>query len=168
MAKPKYDLELFITDFKTVFQANLNAKIAEVNTEKNTETSETNDNFSINTLRTKDWYMNQVPQVWNSNQFIVYGLMDLKTEQAQETSFKMTPTLFIEVIIPDQGEQLIESAIYKLLRYTRCLYEVANENYDEFRHYGKLKMDSLPPAMIEVDGKRLRTAGIAVTASWFI
>jgi len=168
MAKPKYDLEMFTIDLRDAFRNNLNAKITEVNAEKNTDTPESADDFTINTIRTTDWYMNQVPQVWNSNQFIVYGIMDLKVDQPQETTFQLRPTFFIEVVIPDRGEVLLESAIYKLFRYTRCLWEVSNENYDKFRHYGKIKVDSLPPAMIEVDGKRLRTAGIAVTASWFV
>ena len=164
----KYDIELFLSDIEALFKSKLNDKITAVNLEKQTNTDETNDNFDIALINDNAWYFHQIPTNWSYKEFVVFGLADIGLETSQHDSQIQKVSVFIEVALVDAGEKKNESQIYKLLRYTRCLQEVANENFDKIRSYGKLTIDSLPPTLIDVSGKRLKTAGINVSASFDI
>jgi len=167
MAKPKYDTELFLTDIKSIFQDNLNNKIDEINLEKQNDTVETNDNFDIPNIQAKAWYLSHVPQVWSQASFIVWGISDVSLSEQQSGAFVKTIKVFVEVALPDKGDKINEASIYKLLRYTRSLEEVANENFDKIRRYGQIKIDSSSPvAIAATDTQILSTAGITITASF--
>lgn len=162
----KYDIELFVTDIVSIFKSALNTKITAVNLEKQNNTSETGDNFDISSINANAWYFHNLPSVWSYPHFVVYGLQNIALESSQYDGHLQTVSVFIEVAIVDEGEADNESQIYKLLRYTRCLQEVALENFDKLRGYGKLTVNSLPPTLVEVSGKRLKTAGINVSATF--
>lgn len=154
----KYDVESFLTNIKSVFQNKLNTKISAINTEKG--------DFSIDQIPDAAWYFNHIPEVWSYNTFVVWGLSNLAVASAQPDAIIQTPTVFIEVCIVDKGQPTNESVIYQLLRYSRSLLEVSNENYDKLRGYGKLQLESLSPSLVDISGKRLRMAGINLTVSF--
>jgi len=161
----KYDVERFLTDVKSIFQTNLNTQIDCINTEKQTITEETNDNFAINRVSDSAWFFQQAnTRVFSYPQFVVWGLLDLSLQAQQHDASLINPTVFIEVCLPDRGEPVNEVIIYKLLRYSRALQEIAEKNFDKLRGYGKIQVDTLSPAIVNVDGKKLRCSGIAITA----
>jgi len=163
MAQKKYDVEMFLDNFKTIFLANLNNKITQINTEKSTVNPS---DFSIPTISNDAWFLNHIPQVWNYPQFIVWGLGGVQLTSQQSDAAIQTVNVFIEVCVPDRGEQLKESTIYQLLRYSRSLQEVAIENHAKLRGYSQLQLDSLSPGLVDISGKMLRMAGINLTASF--
>ncbi|MCP3684538.1 MAG: hypothetical protein GY861_17875 [bacterium] len=165
MAAFKYDVESLLIDVKKIFRDNLNDKIDCINTEKTTITPETDDDFSISRISTSAWYMNHIPTVHSYPQFVCWGLRDIDLEQNQFDGAKQNVTIFIEVVIPDRGEQLKESTIFQLLRYTRALQDIALENFDKIRGYGNIQVDSLSPTLVDISGKMLRMSGINITAS---
>jgi len=162
-----YDVELFISDVRNILTSNLDAKITAINAEK-ASTAETGDDFAIDLIPSSAYYFHQIPAVWSYKQFLIYGLQDLKINEAQHDNHVQKVSLFVEVALIDKGEKQNESQIFKLLRYTRSLQEIFLENFDKIRSYGKLTVDSLPPTLIEVNGKRLKSAGVVVSASFSI
>jgi hypothetical protein len=166
MAKYKYDAEMFLVDVRNIFRANLNDRIDLINTEKQTITSGTEDDFAIDKISDKAWYLSHVPKVMNYEQFVCWGLDDVTIEQAQPDGAKQKITVFVEVVIPDKGEKYRESTIYKLLRYSRALQDIALKNFDKIQGYGSIQVESLSPTLVSIDGKMLRTSGINVSASF--
>lgn len=161
----KYDVELFLQDIEALFKAKLNAKIDEINLEKQNETTETRDNFDLQTIGDNFWYLQHLPTTWNAKQFIIYGVQDILLKEQQEDNAVQEMKVFIEAAIPDRGDRRYKSDIYKNLRYTRALQEIAMENFDSIRGYGKLKIDTLTPTTIVIGDKVLRSSGIVITAS---
>lgn len=162
----KYDVELFLSDIKKIFQANLNDKIDAINLEKQTITEETNDDFAINRISNDAWYFNHLPEVWSYPQFVVWGLGDIEIKNSQPDGAMQEVTAFIEVAIPDRGAPRNEAYIYQLLRYSRALQDIALKNFDGLRGYGKIRVDSLSPTLVNISDKRLRISGISITAQF--
>lgn len=154
----KYDIESFLENIETVFKANLNTKIDQINLEKGSNL--------IENIPDDGWYLNHVPQIWDYKQFVVWGLNSTSMSGQQPGAAIQTVSVFMEACIVDDGAQLDQSTIYKLLRYSRSLLEVTKENYDSLRGYGKLQLDTLSPSLVDISGKRLRMAGVNLTASF--
>lgn len=162
---PKYDAERFIKDIEILFKANLNTKISEINTEKNTETPETHDNYTLQTIGNDFWYLQHLPRTWSGKQFIVFGFSEIRLLEQQEDNAVQQMKVFIEAVIPDAGDSRRKGNIFKSLRYTRALQEIAIENFDKIRSFGKLKIDTLTPTSIIVGNKQLLSSGVEITAS---
>lgn len=162
----KYDIELFLYDLEKIFKDNFNNKVNQINNEKINDSPIQKDDFAIENINDAAWYFYNIPSNWSYSKFIVYGLSDIQLSAQQYDGHIQTVTVFFEVAIMDEGLEPSKSQIYKLLRYTRCLQEIALENFDKIRHYGKIQVDSLPPTVVDVSGKILKTSGINVTASF--
>lgn len=156
----KYDIELFLSDLETMMKSKLNDKIDAINTEKG--------DTLINNINDNAWYFSQLPTNWSYKQFIIWGLQNIELNAQQNDAHIQTVSVFFEVAIPDGNENKTEAQIYKLLRYTRCLQEIVTENFDSIRHYGKLQVQSLPPTLISVGDKSLKSSGVNITASFDI
>lgn len=166
MAKFTYDIELFISDVRKILVNNLNTKITAINTEKNTLTDETEDNFNIDLIPDNAFYFQQLPDVNSYQHFLMYGIADIKILEPQNDGHIQNISLFVEVALVDDGNVQIQSQIFKLLRYTRSLQEIFIANFDSIRGFGKLTVESLPPTIIELNtGGRLNSAGVIVSAS---
>ena len=160
----KYDVEYFLNDIERVFKANLNDQIDLVNDEKNNRTDTTDDDFTIARIPDDGWYLNHIPEVWSYKQFILWGLEDLQIKRPQPDGAFLEVKAFIEVAIPDDGEESKKSMFYKQLRYSRSLQDVALKNFDKIRGYGKIQVDALSPTLVSISDKRLRVSGITITA----
>jgi len=166
MANFKYDVELFLTDIEKIFKANLNNCIDAINLEKQTITPEANDNFNIAHINDKAWYFEHIPSVWSYPQFIVWGIDDIQVLNAQPDGASQKVTVFIEVGIPDDGSIINQSFIYKLLRYSRALQDIALKNFDGVRGYGTIQVETLSPALVSISDKKLRISGINISATF--
>lgn len=158
MGSVKYDVEQLIRDLETMFKANLNTKIGDINTQKG--------DFNISTVNESAWFFQHIPQVWNYPVFVIYGFQDIDSNQPQEDNMVQVAESFFEVVIPDSNKASSEAQVYQLLRYARALREVAHENFDSLRGYAKLTVTSLTPTAIELpNGKSLKASGIRISAS---
>ena len=154
----KYDVETYLTDLKSIFQSNLNNRITAINAEKT--------GLQIPLIPDEAWYFNHIPEVWSYNQFVVWGLNGISLSSSQPGAAIQTVDAFIEVAVQDKGQKVNEQVIYQLLRYSRSLLEVATKNHDRIQGYGNLQLESLSPSLVDISGKRLRMAGINLTASF--
>lgn len=161
----KYDAELFLEDIEKVFKSKLNNQIALINDEKQNRSPGLNGKFDISPINDDAWYFNHIPNVWSYPQFIVWGLQDVSFQRPQSDASIEKFIAFIEVAITDDGSVPNEQFIYKLLRYSRALQDVANKNFDSIRGYGKLQVEGLSPALVSISDKTLRISGITITAS---
>lgn len=161
----KYDEELFLEDIEKVFKANLNTVIANINDEKMNRSPGVNDKWELDTIPDEAWYLNHIPDIWSYPTFIVWGLANSQFSRPQNDGAILELTAFLEVAVQDAGDVPKEEFIYRLLRYSRSLREVAIKNFDSIRSYGKLRVDNLSPTIVNISDRSLRISGITITAS---
>lgn len=164
----KYDIETFISDIEDVFKANLNSKIDEINIEKQTASPVPEFNWPIENIPDDAWYFFNIPSNWSYSKFVVFSLSGIELLSSQYDGHIQQVSVAVEIATVDEGTQVDQSQIYELLRYMRCLQEIAVENFDKLRGYGKITVESLPPALFDVSGKILKTSGVNITASFDI
>ena len=157
----QYDTESFLRELETVFKNNLNGRISAINTEKG--------DFSIPEIRDDAWYFQNLnSEVFSYPVFVVWGLETKPNPNETETqndNYIEEVKVFIEVAMPDDGDTTSQNTVWKLLRYTRALKEVAFKNFDKFQGYAKTKVDRLEPTSFNLDGNMFRSAGIQIVAS---
>lgn len=161
----KYDAELFLEDIGNIFKTNLNDQIDLINDEKNNRSPGLNDKFDIDKVSDKAWYLNHIPNVWSYSPFIVWGLASTSYDSVQEDGALQELTAFIEIALQDTGDKPTQEFIFRLLRYSRALQDVAMKNFDKIRSYGKIRVEGLSPTLVDISDKRLRISGITITAS---
>src|SRR4051794_37346159 len=114
----KYDVEQFLSDLSTILSTYLNAKLTEIDNDKNDGvTSKGIDSNAIFTLS-----LDQV--VVNYDPFILIGLDIKSTSVASATADILS--IPIMLVIEDSGDADIKK---RILRYMRALKEVFEENF---------------------------------------
>lgn len=154
-----YDTESFLKQLETMYKANLNARIAAINTEKG--------DFEIAQINSNAWYFQNLnDKVFSYPVIIVWGLEpNPNVSESQNDNYIKQVKVFIEAAMPDKGSASAQNVMWQLLRYTRALEEVAFKNFDAFQGYAKLKVDSLEPTSFLLNGNMFRSAGVNVIAS---
>jgi hypothetical protein len=148
----KYDIESFITDIITLVQDNLASKINSINTEKN-------DGYSISTIDTTSYFDDITDQVLNVNPFIYYTPVEITTEMVGP-KINTKITLAISVVFDNNNQ---DGTIKKVLRYTRCLREIIQENYKKFGYMSRLNVVEFAPTNIQLnEGSFFKMGGIQV------
>ena len=151
-----FDTEDLIKKVRDVYKANLNAEIAIIDTEKA--------DFTTPAISTDAWFLQNLPEgVYNYSEFVVYGLEKVDYDEPQLDNNIKNVTIFIEVVITDDGTDDAENAFWKHMRYIRALQQVAFKNFDKYRGIAKVKVDELEPTGFSLDGKIFRTAGIKIS-----
>ena len=113
---PIFDTEAFRDHYVDLFKANLNAKIAEINTEKS-------DTIVLGEFTDAQFTSDLNEKVMNYASFIDYGFTDTVAESNGYGSFSLEITMFFAVVFSEpNGGALSET---KIMRYTRALQEVA-------------------------------------------
>lgn len=153
----RYDTESMMRDLIAKFQANLNTEIGLINTEKA--------DFTIPTINADAWYLNQLPRTFSYKQFVVWGIEEQPVTDTQPGNRISNFKFFFEVVLTDDGAKESEALVWKLLRYTRALEEVARKNFDMFQGRAKAKTQALSPTTFAINGKLYRAAGIRIEAS---
>lgn len=150
----KYDIETFINEVISVIQAGLPTKISDINTEKG-------DSLLV-TIPNGDYFNNIMQQVLNINQFIYYPIVDIVTD-ANGPNTAITVTLQVSVIFDNtNGSATIE----KVLRYSRALREVVQENFKPSGSASRLKITEFAPQEIQLnEGSDFKMGGIHITAT---
>lgn len=155
MSARKYDLETFRDDIVSMVQANLSAKVTAINAEKN-------DAYNISDIDLANYYNDITDQVTNANPFIYYGMSDLVMESVGAGT-AIEATIFISVVFDNTNDVGVES---KVLRYTRCLVEIIQENFKKIPNLSPLKVTQFLPANYSLNnGSDFKIGGIHVTAT---
>jgi hypothetical protein len=113
------DIETFRDYFLNLIQANLAAKIAQINLEKN-------DGITLTDF-IPDQYTNDMGRaVMNYSQFVFYGFPEILTIPNPRGDFAMDITMSFEIVLAAPEAGIV--AENKILRYTRAFAEIITES----------------------------------------
>lgn len=157
-----YDEEMVIRDLLALFKASLNTEIAGVNTEKNDSMvlavipsdAYTYEGMKMNAILNYEGF------------FVMYSLVDTPVEDTIEGNAVESCIVSFEVGTIVTAELVPEDVIYRLLRYRKAIKNLVMKNLDVFQGYSSLKMASLKPNALPLDGNlAIIKAGVDITAS---
>lgn len=150
-----YDIETFRDNIVDLIQQELPQKIIEINLEKN-------DEFQINNISPSNYYNDIMDQVLNISPFIYYGVNNL-TSFTVGCQTKVEVTLFVSVVFDNTN---LEGTETKVLRYSRCLKEIIQENFKIFPSTSALSVTEFAPENYELNnGADFKVGGIHITAT---
>jgi hypothetical protein len=152
----RYDAESLLSDIETFLKANLNTKISAITTEKN-------DGITLRTVDSGAYFFQVLDdKIANFNPIVVYGLTDWQSDGIGPANAEKV-AIEIAIILTDDSQDA--NIGKKMLRYHRALTELFNENWAKIRSSLKLKITSLPPITIGLNGQEnARAVGIRVEA----
>lgn len=151
----KYDVESHFKALLAIVKDNLNAKINEINVEKD-------DNFNLATFIDEQYYTSTADSVYNYDEFIYCDLVDLQTESVgASTSIKVG--MVFEVVFSNFNQI---GTLEKILRYSRCLREVIQEHWKRSSNCSGLKIEEILPTNIQLNqGSDFKVGGVSVTST---
>lgn len=155
----KVDLEYIVSDLKALLVANLNTKIAAIQTEKN-------DGMVLKTVDSNAFFI----QDMNSAKALVYdpfiylGVEDVKTNGLGPVTLKEYSIPVILVLADNGQDREIANRLY---RYWRSLEETFEDGYHLLESSLKLNISSLVPISWrdENSSSTYRAVGVMVTAA---
>jgi len=149
----KYDIETFLVALETHLKADLNTKIAEINTEKN-------DSITLLTIDSNAYCQQSMDQViMNYDPYIYYGITDIRSIGLGPQTAN-TYRIVIAIIVADaEGDTLIAR---RLLRYQRALSEVIENKSSTFASYKKTNISSLVPIAFQIQDETRSYRAIGV------
>lgn len=149
----KYDVESFIDDIVGIIQGSLSTKVTAMNAEKN-------DGLELVSVDDANYYDDISQQVLNVDPFIYYTPVELDTTtQGQSTSLKVT--IAVSVVF---GNLNASGTIKKVLRYSRILREILQENFKPSSKVSQLKIIEFIPTDIALnDGSDFKIGGVQVS-----
>ena len=133
-----FDLESLLGEVETILKADLNTKIAAINSEKN-------DNIDMETISNDAYFLQSLSEKSiNYDPFILYGVSQFENDDPGNFGFTSTKVL-IEIVLvkADEGQDL--QIIKKMLRFQRALREVIEDNFDSISHKVKMQVQSQVP-----------------------
>lgn len=155
MSVKKYDIESFRDDVINMIIDGLPAKIAAINAEKN-------DDYILTDIDVSNYYNDITDQVSNISPFIYYGLSGVEVATNGAAS-RLDVTMFVSIVFDNSNKPGVENL---MLRYTRCLREIIQENYKKKAAASPLKVDEFVPANFSLNkGSDFKIGGIHVTAT---
>jgi hypothetical protein len=160
-----YDVERLLTDLKDILTTKLNAKLTDISNEKTTLGVPLDlPQIGVDGFFFQTWD----DAILNQKVGILYGLKESIADGAWSSTAEKV-TLFVEVYYPNpMNEKDDGSGVRRILRYTRALKEIMQENFDENEIRSKIKVKTIAPlsfrleqdtsADIKVGGIELETA----------
>jgi hypothetical protein len=145
----KYDVERAVSDILEIIKANLNDKIDEIQSEKDTLLGSAN--FSVDHVGADAYFDSLDERVANYNPFIYYGIENTEVIGEKGATIE-SMALFFLVVLHNTFEDANISK--RVLRYNRALKEIIEENFGQIRDLGGLRVTTLKPA----DMKDLHTS----------
>jgi len=154
----RYGLEELLNDLETIIKANLNTKIASINTEYD-------DDYNLETVRDEAYFLQTLDQQFsNYPTSILYGVTNIDSISNAGNSVD-TFTIEINIVITDTGQNV--NIAKKLYRYSRVLKEIIEEKWASANNGIKLNIKSLIPIYFEDanNSSFYRAIGIELVAS---
>lgn len=134
----RYDIEDFLDDLLAAMQANLNASITAVNSEKN-------DSITLAAINNDAYFLQSMNErVANFDPFVFYGYVDPQTKGIGGAS---AHTYTIQVIITMIDRQDSEAS-KRIFRYGRALEDLFHSKFDKIGQNRIQKITSLEPVPI--------------------
>lgn len=160
----KFDVESLLTNIKAILVANLNTKIAAVETEK----------VAMGAIVT------HIQPIDPAAGYIEQSLSDLTNIQAQTIFYGIEhidavgvgPTTsqkfkcFIVVLLVDTRNDTL--AKYKIHRYTRAIKEVFEDNYDQLFSSSQIRIETIAPISFKLDentSEEMKVGGVNLYTS---
>ena len=156
----KFDAEVLLDSILDIMTTGLNTKIAAVEAEK----TAMGKSIGLAAVDSNAYYR----QTWNDKilQYtpaIFYGIENTAaTAVAGVTATQYF--LFVEVIISDSGND--DQVVNRILRYTRALQELFEEQFGKVAEAGRIKIETVRPVSFKLDedtSDEVKVGGISIT-----
>ena len=155
----KYDLEKLLNDIETILKANLNTKLAAIDTEKA-------DSITLATVDSTAYVRQSLNgETVNSDPFIFYGVDEIETVEGLGFGTNAKYSITVMLILADMNADL--DIANRMFRYLRAIQEVFQENWNETDNGVKLFISSLAPiAVTDMDtNATYRAIGVKLEAT---
>ena len=156
----KYDVETFLDAALVLIQANLETRIEAIDLEKG-------DNLGTPLIPSTSYFDSIANQTINKDNFIYYGINEVKTGAGEGPVSELDISLFFDVVMFNDNGSKEMASTRKALRYNRALREIIEENQTSFR-VSRLKVVDLTPMNVKLnddDGEIYKVSGIVLKAT---
>lgn len=150
-----FDIELLLSDIEAFLVANLNTKLAAIDTEKN-------DGVTLAQINSAAYYQQTIhKETLNYDPFVIYGIEAIEARgQGPATLEKYQ--LYVVVVMTDTHND--PKLLKRLLRYQRALKELFHANWSTIGNPVKMKVSSLVPVPLALfdDGRISSLIGVSL------
>lgn len=141
MADTRYDIEDFTDNLLAFLQANLNTKLAAIDTAKN-------DGITLSQIHSAAYFFQNLSvEIVNQNPFVFYRIDTLGGAENLFSAVDRNFSMQVMVVLSDDGNDT--DIMRRVLRYQRALIELFESNYASVSKLGKVKVQGLAPFPIE-------------------
>ena len=155
MAGKKFDIERYRDELIKVVKDNLNTKLADINQEKG-------DGVYLRNIPTTSYYNDAHDNNITDKAYIYYGFVPIIPDDKGVPN-AVNVTMFISVVFDNTNKKNTETMV---LRYTRALKEVIEDNYKKFPSTSRLSVIQFVPEDFENNkGAEFKIGGVQVSAS---
>lgn len=134
-----YDLEILLEDIETLIKANLNTKIAALNSEKN-------DSITLATVDSEAYFFQSLDgKQINYTPFVAYGIsgFDEPDGNGHYGAAEIKVSIDVVICLEDVGQDV--NITKRMLRYQRLLKEIIEYNFDGLTSGVKLSVQNQLP-----------------------
>lgn len=153
------DKEDVLIQLEDLYKSKLNAKITEIEVGKGA--------IGLKQISSKAYANDLNEKVMNQNPFILIGVSDdIPTQNGPRIGEKVT----YSVILCTEDSINSSSENYKrMLRYQRCLKDVAKDNWKNFFHSLQLEVTNLQPVSFsdQNTNKMFKAVGVNITTDFY-
>ncbi len=143
---PKYDIENLLEDVKAILVANLNTKVAAIESEKEAAGKQA---VTMLSVASGNYYeQNWSDKILNTNPSIFYGVEQVQATGAGPATAQAIK-VFVEIICIDKQEDLFMSK--RINRYSRAIKEVLESNYDQLSQGNQMHIETVRPVAFRLD-----------------
>ena len=147
MAKPKYDIERFIDDVAALLKAKMQDKLNQINVEKATLGS----TITLQDVPTESYYIHTWnDKILNEPLAMFIAIEDVEAEphgSYTKESYKVA----VEITMTRDPNETGNPMPSKLLRYSRALKEIFEENFKDMREPTLIKIETVRPISFKLD-----------------
>jgi hypothetical protein len=149
-----YDLEKLSFDLREICKANIVAKLLAIDTEKA-------DGVTMQSPHASAYFFQALTKAQASQYpcFVFFGMDDPISDGLGPMSVEEVELFFI-VMLKDTAEN--EVYLQRMLRYSRALKEIFQENFNNTPWKNKLKITSVAPVSFQIAGVASTFAGAGV------
>jgi hypothetical protein len=156
-----YDLEQFITDVQTLCAAQLNTKIAALNSEKN-------DSIVLASIDSSAYVVQSFDaETVNWNPFVFIGVNEIKDMSEPIRGASATDVKVVVAIVLEDAS--VDVQVWKrMFRYGRALKEIFEDNFDGIGRSIKLSVQSQVPIELPLlnDSFTHKAMGVMLSANF--
>lgn len=158
----KYDVEQMLDDIEALLKSKLNTKIAAIEAEK----LSLGKAVGLPAVQDNAYFQQSwSDKILNHNPAIFYGLENVSPTGANSATVEVYK-IFIEVVIVDSGMDTF--AKNRILRYSRAIREVFEENYDRLPWGNRTNIETVRPQSFTIDensSEEIKVGGVSITTA---